>query len=142
MSKRAQYFRGKRPHGRGKKGGRGKGLKGGRGNAGLHKHKFMTMIKYMPDHFGRKGFKRPQSVVRADVTMNLSEITEKLNYFLKEGIAEKKDNLIIIDLNSIGVDKLLGKGKPPEMPLQIKVGKASKKATERIEASGGKIIHG
>ena len=41
-----------RTHGRGKKSGRGAGIHGGRGNAGLHKHKFMHMLKYDPDHFG------------------------------------------------------------------------------------------
>ncbi|GAH16501.1 unnamed protein product, partial [marine sediment metagenome] len=51
-------------HGKGKKGGRGAGLRGGRGNAGLLKHKHMYMTKNMPDHFGRHGFKRPQSVIK------------------------------------------------------------------------------
>ena len=47
----------------GKKSGRGAGKHGGTGNAGLHKHKVMHMLKYMPDHFGRHGFKRPPEIV-------------------------------------------------------------------------------
>ncbi len=59
MPSRTQKFRGRcRTHGRGKKSGRGKGKRGGTGNAGLHKHKIMYMLKYMPDHFGRHGFVR------------------------------------------------------------------------------------
>jgi len=57
MPSRTKKFRGTRTHGRGKKAGRGAGLHGGTGNAGLHKHKVQYMLKFMPDHFGRHGFK-------------------------------------------------------------------------------------
>ena len=59
VRKRTKKYRGSRTHGRGKKAGRGAGLKGGKGNAGLHKHRFTYMIKYMPNHFGRRGFVPP-----------------------------------------------------------------------------------
>ena len=59
-------------HGKGKKGGRGAGLRGGRGNAGLLKHKWMHMVKYDPNHFGRHGFKRPQNILKDIKTINLS----------------------------------------------------------------------
>ena len=61
-------------HGRGKKGGRGAGLRGGRGNAGLLKHRHMHMTKNMPDHFGRHGFKRPQSILKKDKTINVGDL--------------------------------------------------------------------
>ena len=63
-------------HGRGKKGGRGAGLRGGRGNAGLCKHKFMYMNKYMPDHYGSHGFKRPQSVIKKDKIINVGQLED------------------------------------------------------------------
>ena len=63
-------------HGRGKKAGRGAGLRGGRGNAGLLKHKYMHMIKYMPDHFGKHGFKRPQSVIKKDKIINIENLSK------------------------------------------------------------------
>src|SRR5438477_64347 len=58
MVSRTRKLRGSRTHGRGKKHGRGAGGRGGTGNAGLHKHKFKSMIKYDPEHFGRHGFTR------------------------------------------------------------------------------------
>ena len=61
-------------HGRGKKAGRGAGLRGGRGNAGLLKHRFMYMTKYMPDHFGRHGFKRPQGIIKKDIIINVGDL--------------------------------------------------------------------
>jgi large subunit ribosomal protein L15 len=60
--KKTKKFRGSRTHGRGKKAGRGAGLRGGRGNAGLLKHRYMYMIKNMPNHFGKQGFKRYETI--------------------------------------------------------------------------------
>jgi len=114
-------------HGRGKKGGRGAGLRGGRGNAGLLKHKYMHMVKYMPDHFGKHGFKRPQSVIKKDKTINVGQLEEKF--------PGKKD----IDLEKEGYSKLLGGGILGSK-LKIKVNSASEKAIEKIKGKGGEII--
>ncbi len=114
-------------HGKGKKGGRGAGLRGGRGNAGLHKHKFMYMLKYMPDHFGVHGFKRPQSVVKKEMIINVGQ--------LEEVFPGKKD----IDLTKEGIDKLLGGG-TIKSSMKIKVNAASAKAIEKIEGKGGKVL--
>lgn len=113
-------------HGKGKKGGRGAGLRGGRGNAGLGKHRIMYMLKNMPDHFGRYGFKRHQSILKRDVTINVGEIEEKY--------PGKKN----IDLDKEGYDKLLGSG-IASSNLKIKVNKASKKAIEKIKDKGGEV---
>jgi len=114
-------------HGKGKKGGRGAGLRGGRGNAGLCKHKFTYMMKYMPDHYGRHGFKRPQSILKRDKTINVGELEEKF--------PGKKD----IDLEKEGFDKLLGGGKL-NSKLKIKVDSASEKAIEKIKEKGGEVV--
>lgn len=113
-------------HGRGKKGGRGAGLRGGRGNAGLHKHRFMYMNKYMPDHMGAYGFKRPQSITKKDKTINVGNLEEKF--------PGKKE----IDLTKEGYDKLLGAGKL-NSKLKIKVEKASQNAVDKIKEKGGEI---
>lgn len=114
-------------HGKGRKGGRGAGLRGGRGNAGLHKHKFMHMLKYMPDHFGVHGFKRPRSVVHRNKTINIGELEEKF---------PGKNN---IDLQKEGFDKLLGSG-VINSKIKIKVNSASEKAIEKVKEKGGEII--
>ena len=113
-------------HGRGKKGGRGAGLRGGRGNAGLLKHRYMYMLKNMPDHFGRHGFKRPQSVVKRDKTINIGQ--------LEEMYPDKKD----IDLTKEGFDKLLGAGEI-KTTLKITVNSASEKAIDKIKEKGGEV---
>ena len=123
---KTKKFRGSMTHGRGKKGGRGAGLRGGRGNAGLSKHKYMYMTKNMPDHFGRHGFKRPQSILKKDKTINVGE--------LEEIFPGKKD----IDLTNEGYDKLLGAGNI-NSSLKIKVKSASQKAIDKIAEKGGDV---
>ena len=114
-------------HGRGKKGGRGAGLRGGRGNAGLMKHKHMYMTKYMPDHFGRHGFKRPQSIIKKDKTINVGQLEE---------LFPGKGN---IDLGKEGYNKLLGGGNL-NSKIKIKVDGASGKAVEKVNKNGGEVI--
>lgn len=139
MPRRTDRFRGKRTHGRGKKAGRGAGKRGGRGNAGLHKHKFIITLKYFPDHFGRHGFKRPPSLGKADITINISDIVQHTEKLLTNGAAQKKGEIIEIDLKALGIDKLLGTGKVGAK-YQIKVSKASARAVEKVEQAGGKVI--
>ena len=114
-------------HGKGKKGGRGAGLRGGRGNAGLCKHKFMYMNKYMPGHFGVHGFKRPQGILKEDKIINVGEIEERF--------PGKKT----INLTEEGYDKLLGAGQI-KSKLKITVNNASEKAIDKIKKLDGEII--
>jgi len=113
-------------HGRGKKAGRGAGLRGGRGNAGLCKHKYMYMLKNMPDHFGRHGFKRHQSITTEDKIINVGQLEEKF--------PGKKD----INLTKEGFDKLLGGGNI-NSSLIIKVKAASQKAIDKIAEKKGEV---
>jgi large subunit ribosomal protein L15 len=128
---KSEKHRGSRTHGRGKKAGRGAGKRGGRGNAGLHKHKYMSVIKYDPGHFGRYGFKRPKlPYERKSKTINVGQLEERL---------EKKGDKTELDLNLAGIDKLLGSGRLKK-PLQIKVNEASKLAISKVESAGGKVL--
>ncbi|MDD1772993.1 MAG: 50S ribosomal protein L15 [Methanomassiliicoccales archaeon] len=138
MPSRTRKFRGSRTHGRGKKKGRGAGLMGGHGNAGLHKHKVMKMLKYAPDHFGRHGFKRPQKVAYAKISMNIKEIQERMEDLVKDGIAVKKGDRVTVNLSEMGVDKLLGSGNATSK-LEVIVSEASETAKQKIEAAGGSI---
>lgn len=126
VRKKTKKFRGSMTHGRGKKAGRGAGLRGGRGNAGLHKHKFVYMLKYMPDHFGRKGFKRPGKTLKNEKSINVGQLEERFP-------GEKE-----INLKKAGIDRLLGGG-IIKNPLKITVLKASKKAVDKIKEKGGEV---
>ena len=114
-------------HGRGKKAGRGAGLRGGKGNAGLIKHRWMYMMKNDPNHFGRHGFKRPQSILKEDKIINVGELEAKF--------PDKKE----INLTEQGYDKLLGGGQI-KTKMKITVDSASEKAVEKIKEKGGAVI--
>ena len=136
---RTSKMRGKRTHGRGKKAGRGAGKRGGRGNAGLHKHKYMSAVKMKEPHFGDYGFKRHPSLTKEKIAINLSEIEERLDEIVLEGVAEKSKNIVTIDLGKMGVNKLLGRG-VVRVKMRILVEEASKSAVRKVEKAGGEVI--
>ncbi|HNX47077.1 MAG TPA: uL15m family ribosomal protein [Methanomassiliicoccales archaeon] len=139
MVSRTDKFRGSRTHGRGKKAGRGAGKRGGKGNAGLHKHKVQYMLKYMPDHFGRHGFKRPQKMVSAKITMNVGDLEQILDVMKAQGTAVEKDGVMTLDLTALGIDKLLGNGQV-STPFKVLVAETTVLAKAKVEESGGHIV--
>lgn len=108
--------------------------------AGSKKHKWTKISKEHPDYFGKKGFKRPQSVVRKNQvsTINVGELSNSLMKLQEQGEIEKKDEVYEIDLNDLGYDKLLGAGKA-KFPMKIKADEYSSKAKDKIEEAGGSI---
>ncbi len=139
MPSRTKRLRGSRTHGRGKKAGRGAGLIGGHGNAGLLKHKRLRMLKYDRDHFGRRGFKRPQNMVRANSTINVGELEEGLPRLLEGGFARQEGDRYVVDLGGMGIDKLLGEGRV-SVPMEVTVAESSAIAKAKIEAQGGSVV--
>jgi len=130
MGTKANKHRGRnRYHGRGKKAGRGAGKRGGRGNAGMNKHRVMTRIKYMPNHWGMHGFNRHPSLRTVHVTANVGQL---------EAMANGEST---VDLTSMGIDKLLGSGQV-RTALTVVVEEASARAVEKIKAAGGTVETG
>ncbi len=124
--KRSVRLRGSRTHGWGTKKHRGSGNRGGKGNAGAGKRakqkKISTLQEFGNAYFGKYGFKtHHKQRVRA---INISELFR----------FNKKQ----IDLSNEGYDKLLGGGNV-EIPYQVTVKAASKKAVEKIEGAGGSV---
>ncbi|NLL94856.1 MAG: 50S ribosomal protein L15 [Thermoplasmatales archaeon] len=137
MPSRTRKLRGSRTHGRGKKAGRGAGLRGGRGNAGHSKSKKLRTIKYgIP--MGRHGFKRPQSVVADNITINVGELCQKIQVFVDMEFATEKGGAYSVDLTKAGIDKLLGGG-DVSLKMDVTVSQASAVAMEKIQAAGGAV---
>ena len=118
---------------------RGAGHRGGRGNAGLHKSKWTWTVKYDPKHFGKYGFKRPQRSILKFNPVNLDYLDEKSEELVQQGLAQKKNDSIEIDVTDLGYNKVLGKGKVNK-PLIIKSPKFSSQAVQKIEEAGGETI--
>lgn len=125
--KKHRRFRGRRTYHGSHKKWRGGGSRGGRGRAGMHKHKWSYTVKYKPEHFGKRGFKRPfAKKIKAITLRELQKLAER------EGLKE-------IELSKYGYDKLLGSGKITK-PLLVKVKLFTKLAKEKVESVGGKLI--
>ena len=131
MPSRTRKFRGLRTHGRGIKAGRGAGKQGGRGNAGLHKYKFKSMLIYAPDHFGRHGFVRPDSVVERPTSLNVGQLAAFVPTLQAAGALAQEGEAFVADLTKAGVDRLLGGG-ATDRPWKVTVAYASRHAREKV----------
>lgn len=130
--------RGSRTHGWGQVGQhRGGGMRGGRGMTGGQKHYWTHTIKYQPQYFGKKGFKRPW--IYKIETINVGDLDQNIEVLLEDGLAEKRGKKISVNLDDMGVQKLLGSGKVTH-PLLITVRNWSNTASKKIEEAGGKIF--
>ncbi len=138
--KKITRMRGSHTHGGGAmKKRRGAGNRGGRGLAGTGKRGDAKKPSHWKntEYFGKKGF---HSITRKKVdSINIKDINQKIAGWLEKGIAEKTGSEIILDLKKIGYDKLLGVG-TPDYKLEIHALQVSKKAKEKIEGAGGKVV--
>lgn len=118
---------------------KGSGNRGGTGLTGLHKHKVMRMIKFMPDHFGKKGMKRPRKAIKEIRAINLRDLDFMIDSLLKEKKVEKTEEGIKVKLSDLGYDKLLGSGKVNH-PLIVEAKYFSKNAIKKLEEVEGKAV--
>ena len=131
--KKSTRFRAKTTHGYGSmKKNRGAGNRGGRGMAGSGKRadqkKPSILKKYGPSYFGKKGFNRPQGMVKKLKILNLSEIDQN---------AKKEGTGYIFDGSKY--DKILGTGKLTKK-IKITSRSFSKAALEKIKEAGGEAV--
>ena len=142
MTKRSKRsrLRGRRTCGYGsRKKHRGKGSKGGKGMAGTGKRagqKRTWVFRYMPDYLGKKGFTSLKKLRQKKKIINLSQIQNQIDNFLKKGLAKKTNEGIEIELKGY---KVLSTGNL-EDKFVIKAASFSKKVEEKIKKSGSKII--
>jgi large subunit ribosomal protein L15 len=125
--KKHRKFRGRRTYHGSHKKARGGGSRGGRGRAGLHKHKWSYVVKYEPEHFGKKGFRALGK-----------EKTSSINLRELDKIARER-NLDRVNVLELGYEKVLGEGKLSK-PLTIEAKFFSKQAVKKIEEVGGKVV--
>ncbi|MFQ5800656.1 MAG: uL15 family ribosomal protein [Candidatus Hydrothermarchaeales archaeon] len=117
---------------------RGAGNRGGVGMAGTHKGRWTWIVKYKPDHFGRRGFDIPRETKKVYSSINVGTIDEFLPQLIEEGIATKKGKVYEVDLTKTDFFKVLGKGRVTHA-LSIKAMAFSSGAKEKIGDAGGKI---
>lgn len=137
VNKRSKY-RGSRTCGGGThKNRRGAGNRGGRGRAGHRDHRFSHFLLYGEIHNGKDGFFNKTS--REDRTLSIGQLDQLADTLLSEGKASRDGDTIIIDVNQIGIDKILGNGKIT-LKMDITARSFSAQAKSKIEAMGGKAL--
>ena len=137
--RKVRKMRGSRTCGYGRVGQHRKTGTKGKRKSSFDKGGWTYVIKYLPNYFGKKGFTSPRAIGREWRIINLDEMEILSDKLSKEGKLTMKDGKIFLDLESLGYDKLLGKGKVSK-PYLIKVPSFSKLAAKKIEESGGEII--
>ena len=109
------------------------GSRGGIGGAGKHKHFFIRTVIEEPDHFGHDTF----NSLNRDVVNRWLNVRDLDAVFAKHG--KEESGKVVLDLTSLGYDKLLVGGKIGGA-FTVKVAKVSEKAKSKIEAAGGEVI--
>jgi len=128
--RKIRRHRGSRLHGWGQVGQhRGGGGRGGHGQAGLLKHKWSWTIKYDPDHFGGIDLK-PKKGSKPAKWLNVCDLDK-----LRDNIKDKS----ILDLKSMGYEKLLGNGVVNGV-YKIAISSYTKRAKSKVEQAGGEIV--
>lgn len=118
---------------------RGSGNRGGVGMAGTGKRgDSKKPSNWKEKYFGKFGFKKKGQVEKI-ITVNISELQDRLDALLAKKLIEKKGDVYEIDAEKLGYNKVLGTGKLTKK-MSIKAPYFSAKAIERIESAGGKAI--
>jgi len=109
------------------------GSRGGIGGAGKHKHFWIRTVIEEPNHFGHDTL-NSYSRFLVKKWINLRDLAT-----LSLRLSSKNDEKTVIDLGSLGIQKLLGGGNISESYV-IKVAQASSGAKKKVKSAGGSII--
>lgn len=116
------------------------GSRGGKGAAGLGKHEWTWTIKYAPDWYGKRGFTPRRSKAGYERSVvNVGELTHLIKRLEESGSLKLEDNMPVLDLSSMGIEKLLGEGRI-DIPVKVIVAQASEAAIKKIVEAGGQVI--
>jgi large subunit ribosomal protein L15 len=137
VNKRSKY-RGSRTCGGGThKNRRGAGNRGGRGRAGHRDHRFSHYLLAGEVHNGKHGFANQTSVHQKGI--DIGTIDQMAGDLLATGLAEQQGDVIVIDAERIGFDKVLGGGRVTRK-LSISAKAFSERAKTKIEEMGGQAM--
>jgi large subunit ribosomal protein L15 len=109
------------------------GSRGGIGGGGKHKHFWIRTVIEEPDHFGHDTL-NSYSRFLVKKWINLRDLAG-----LSPKFSNKKEEKPVLDLGSLGIQKLLGGGSINDRYV-IKVAQASAGAKKKIESAGGRIV--
>ena len=116
------------------------GSRGGKGAVGFHKHKWIWVLKYFPEWYGKRGFtpRGPEhwEEIRG---INLSQLEELVERLRISGNLRVEGQVPVIDLGEHGYNKLLGSGRISS-PVKVIAKYATERAIEAIKSAGGEVV--
>jgi large subunit ribosomal protein L15 len=110
------------------------GSRGGIGGAGKHKHFWIRTVIGEPNHFGHDAF----NSYNRNLVHRWINIRDLDSIVAKHGKVDEAGR-VILDLTSLGYDKLLGGGKI-NSAFAVKVANISESAKEKIQQAGGEVF--
>lgn len=110
------------------------GSRGGIGAAGKHKHFYIRTVIEEPNHFGHDAF----NSYNRNLVHKWLNIRDLNSVIAKHGKVNQ-DGKVILDLSSLGYDKLLGGGNV-NSAFAVKVSSISAGAKEKIQQAGGEVL--
>jgi len=115
------------------------GSRGGFGAVGFHKHKWIWVIKYAPNWYGKHGFRSVQQLKRKTRAVNVGELNELALDMLAKNVAIREGGFVVMNTIELGYDKVLGRGRVT-VPLKLIVKEISETAKRKVEAAGGVVV--
>ena len=139
--KKSSRLHGSTTHGWGaRKKHRGSGNRGGFGMAGTGKRSDgkKTMIWNNTKYFGKHGFKKKGQITKIN-PISLNVLQNLIYTFVQEKKIKCEGDTFVVDLGSLGYNKLLGTG-VINKKMKITVDFASAGAIEKVKQAGGEVV--
>jgi len=116
---------------------RGAGNRGGKGNAGSGKKaQSKRLTKEGVQVLGERGFNSRKPEQNA---INLRDIDQRIDDMVEEGLVDEDGGKLVLDLDDIGYEKVLGKGHL-NREVEIHAESFSGSAERKIEEADGEAI--
>ncbi len=116
---------------------RGAGNRGGKGNAGSGKKgQSKRLTKEGVQVLGERGFNSRKPEQNA---INLRDIDQRIDDMVEEGLVDEDGGNLVLDLDDIGYEKVLGKGHL-NREVEIHAESFSGSAERKIEEADGEAI--
>lgn len=135
--RKTRKMRGTRTVGWGRVGQHRKSGQRGQRRSGRHKHLWSYVLRYEPDYFSKKGFFSPRR--QKIQAVNVGALEDLATHLSAAQALPEKDGLTFLDLDSLGITKLLGMGTLTKS-FSIKVASYSQSAAKKVDEAGGKLI--
>ncbi len=115
---------------------------GGRGYSGGEHHERINMFRYHPGLYGKRGIRvfRLHKNREHCESVNLDRLWSLLSEEARNKFSVDKTKAAVIDVTKAGFQKVLGRGRLPNIPVVIKARFFSKTAERRIKAIGGACV--